>query len=259
MNFANGGTLLQQIQSQARKDPYSERRIAFYALQLSEALAFAHERNVFHHDVKSANVLIDAREAGKLLLADFGTSVAAGEAAVGFTLNYASPELLSAHRHEEYEGLQAEKIDAFGLGCIIFELLTCQSLADLSGGQHQTLGDYISEGPGLEAALNLPYVRLPPHVQEKEVVIQQHLATLRHSHSWPSEVKPATTLPQLRPRNTRLQTPASTCPRYQTRAEDPRRRNSALYVWNDRFAVFFSHVGTLVCAWSVQQLKGYPS
>jgi serine/threonine protein kinase len=161
MNFANGGTLLQQIQSQARKDPYSERRIAFYALQLSEALAFAHERNVFHHDVKSANVLIDAREAGKLLLADFGTSVAAGEAAVGFTLNYASPELLSAHRHEEYEGLQAEKIDAFGLGCIIFELLTCQSLADLSGGQHQTLGDYISEGPGLEAALNLPYVRLP--------------------------------------------------------------------------------------------------
>jgi serine/threonine protein kinase len=161
MNFANGGTLLQQIQLQAGKDPYSERRIAFYGLQLSEALAFAHERNVFHHDVKSANVLIDASEAGKLLLADFGTSVAAGEAAVGFTPNYASPELLSAHRREEYEGLEAEKIDAFGLGCILFELLTCRSLDDLCGGQEQTLGDYISEGPGLEAALNLPYVRLP--------------------------------------------------------------------------------------------------
>jgi hypothetical protein len=162
MNFADGGTLLQQIQSQAGKDPYSERRIAFYALQLSEALAFAHERNVFHHDVKSANVLIDAGEAGKLLLADFGTSVAAGEAVVGFTPNYASPELLSAHRRGEYEGLKAEKIDAFGLGCILFELLTCQNLSDLSGGQHyQTLGEYIGEGPGLEAALNLQHVRLP--------------------------------------------------------------------------------------------------
>ena len=213
MNFANGGTLLQQIQSQAGKDPYSERRIAFYALQLSEALAFAHERNVFHHDVKSANVLIDASEAGKLLLADFGTSVAAGEAAVGFTPNYASPELLSAHRREEYEGLPAEKIDAFGLGCILFELLTCQSLADLSGGQHQTLGDYISEGPGLDAALNLPCVRLP-WLSENHHQYRRNVKMVGYSHALGSVIK---TLLQPNPENrwppSQLQKPFRNDPR----------------------------------------------
>lgn len=82
MNYADGGTLLQEIERKASRsliEPYSERRIASYALQICEALAYAHERGVAHHDVKSANILIDASAGGKLLLADFGTSVAPGE------------------------------------------------------------------------------------------------------------------------------------------------------------------------------------
>eukprot|EP00978_Attheya_sp_CCMP212_P036669 scaffold168058_cov55-Attheya_sp.AAC.3 len=48
MNYVNGGTLAQEIS--AKTDPYTERRIAWYALQISEALTFAHERGVAHHD-----------------------------------------------------------------------------------------------------------------------------------------------------------------------------------------------------------------
>lgn len=168
MNYADGGTLLQEIERKSKKchpsssaqvEPYSERRIAWYALQLCEALAYAHERGVAHHDVKAANVLIDASAGGKLLLADFGTSIAPGEESVGFTKSYAPPELLASHELEDYADLRPDKIDSFGLGCILYELLICSKLEELS--DDQTLAEFITDGPGLEAAMTLGCMRLP--------------------------------------------------------------------------------------------------
>jgi len=147
------GTLAQELE---RTTAYTERKIAWYCLQLSEALQFAHERGVAHHDVKSSNCLLD--QGGKLLLADFGSAVAPGEDSVGFTKNYASPELLDAYARDDFAGLEADKIDAFGLGCILYELLSCKRLDDL--GADQTLGEFIQER-GVEAALDLPAVKLP--------------------------------------------------------------------------------------------------
>lgn len=127
--------------------------------QLCDALAFAHERGVAHHDVKPANVLIDASAGGKLLLADFGTAVKPGEAAVGFTRSYASPELLAAHALEDYDDLRADRADAFALGALLYETLACRRLRDLSGDQ--TLAEFVADGPGLEAALTLGHMALP--------------------------------------------------------------------------------------------------
>lgn len=64
---------------------------SYTRVKLCDALAFAHERGVAHHDVKSANILIDTLAGGKLLLADFGTALKPGEETVGFTKSYASP------------------------------------------------------------------------------------------------------------------------------------------------------------------------
>jgi serine/threonine protein kinase len=180
MNYADGGTLAQEIVSKAEalalnnvnanSEPYTERRMASYALQLSEALAFAHERGVAHHDVKSANVLIDRTGGGKLLLADFGSAVAPGEESVQFSEIYAAPELLAAYNananatsgqdsNDNFSGLEADKIDAFGLGCILFEMLCCKKLVDLT--QEQTLAEFIQERQSVDAALDLPCVSLP--------------------------------------------------------------------------------------------------
>jgi len=162
MQYADGGTLAQEILRKAKcspVEPYAERRIAWYALQMCDALAFAHERGVAHHDFKPANILIDAQTGGKLLLADFGTSLKPGEEAVGFTKSYASPELLASHELEDYADLRADKIDAFSLGCIIWELLHVCKLEDLS--TDQTLAEFISDGPGLDAAMNTHMMRLP--------------------------------------------------------------------------------------------------
>lgn len=127
--------------------------------QLCDALAFAHEKGVAHHDVKPANILIDASAGEKLLLADFGTALKPGEETVGFTKSYASPELLASHDLEDYADLRADKNDAFALGCVIYGLLMCKQLEDLSSDQ--TLAEYISDGPGLEAALTLESMMLP--------------------------------------------------------------------------------------------------
>ena len=50
-------------------------RNSHYKTKLCDALAFAHEKGVSHHDVKAANILIDASAGGKFLLADFGASL----------------------------------------------------------------------------------------------------------------------------------------------------------------------------------------
>jgi len=120
--------------------------------QLCAALAFAHEKGVSHHDVKAANILIDTSAGGKLLLADFGTALKPGEETVGFTKSYASPELLASHELEDFGDLRADMNDAFALGCVIYELLMCKNLENLSADQ--TLGEFISDEPGgLAAAL----------------------------------------------------------------------------------------------------------
>lgn len=157
MQHADGGTLAREIETMEL--PYTERRICWYALQLSDALRHAHSRGVFHHDVKSQNVLIDATGGGKLLLADFGSALAPGEEGQGFTKQFASPELLAAYEREDFAGLQQDKVDGFGLGCIMLELICKKRICDFDGDA--TLGQYIWQHQSAEAALSLGEVQLP--------------------------------------------------------------------------------------------------
>jgi len=174
MQYADGGTLAQEIERKSKctpRVPYAERRVAWYALQLCDALAFAHEQGVFHNDVKAANILIDASAGGKLLLADFGTALKPGEETVGFTKSYASPELIASHELEDYADLQHDKIDSFALGAVIYELLTLKKLEELF--EDMTFAEHITDGPGLEAAMNssnmvLPW--LPQHSNDSRIV-----------------------------------------------------------------------------------------
>jgi len=97
-------------------------------LQLAEALAHAHARGVVHRDVKPSNVLLDG--GGTPWISDFGLAktdesgdlTASGDV-VG-TLRYLAPECLS--------GTSDARVDVYGLGMVLYELLTLKPAFDES-------------------------------------------------------------------------------------------------------------------------------
>lgn len=91
--------------------------------QISQALAYAHEKGVVHRDVKPANILFD--ELGNALLSDFGLARVhdasmslTGSAVIG-TPAYMSPDQA---RKEGIDG----RSDQYSLGVILFQLVTGQ-------------------------------------------------------------------------------------------------------------------------------------
>ncbi|MFC1662036.1 protein kinase [Gemmatimonadota bacterium] len=91
--------------------------------EISDALAYAHEKGVIHRDVKPANILL---ERGHALLADFG--IAQAKAGVeetkltgsGMSLgtpSYMSPEQIGG------EGEVDGRADQYALGCVLYEML----------------------------------------------------------------------------------------------------------------------------------------
>ncbi len=96
------------------------RNIARIGLQTADALAFAHARGVLHRDVKPSNVILDER--GRAWITDFGLCLdenAGGLTRTGDlvgTLRYMAPE--------SFQGEHDVRSDIYGLGLILYELLT---------------------------------------------------------------------------------------------------------------------------------------
>jgi serine/threonine protein kinase len=94
-------------------------------IQLADALAYVHRRNVFHRDLKPSNVLV--RPDGRPVLLDFNLSSDMGRGTkqfLGGTLLYMSPEQLRATAKvpDPRPCLLDARSDLFSLGVILFEL-----------------------------------------------------------------------------------------------------------------------------------------
>jgi hypothetical protein len=99
--------------------------VALIGLKIAEALAFLHERGVFHLDLKPSNVLLGA--GGRPMLLDFNLSADRRNAATrpGGTLPYMAPEQVEALTAEPGVPWPADaRSDVFSLGVILYELLT---------------------------------------------------------------------------------------------------------------------------------------
>lgn len=118
--FANGGDLSAFIKDhQKRKERISEEEIWRIALQLLHGMKTLHQLNIFHRDIKSANILI-TKNAEEVKLADLNVSkVSKSGMAITQTGTpyYSSPEVWS---DLPYNG----KCDVWSLGCVLYEMAT---------------------------------------------------------------------------------------------------------------------------------------
>jgi eukaryotic-like serine/threonine-protein kinase len=103
------------------------RTAARIALQVAEALDYAHEAGVVHRDIKPANLLLDPK--GNVWVTDFGLAQVNAEANltrtgdVFGTLRYMSPEQATGNRV-----LVDHRTDVYSLGATLYELLTLQPI-----------------------------------------------------------------------------------------------------------------------------------
>jgi serine/threonine protein kinase len=117
--FIDGENLKQLI---GRVGPLPVRRAVELALEIADALAFAHDHDLVHRDVKPQNVLLTPD--GDAKVTDFGIArsldVEQGVTQTGTVLgtsNYLSPEQASGQP-------VTPATDVYSLGVVLFELLT---------------------------------------------------------------------------------------------------------------------------------------
>ena len=103
------------------KKVFRERTVAFYAICLSSALHYVHEKGILHRDVKPENVILDIQ--GYPSLTDFGVSTMTSTEnelicnSSSGTRQYLAPEVFTkTHRH----GVEA---DFWSLGVMLHELV----------------------------------------------------------------------------------------------------------------------------------------
>ncbi len=91
------------------------------ALQMAEALAFAHEHGVIHRDIKPANVVVTGRR-GRIKLTDFGIAHLANSDHTQAGQMLGSPRYMSPEQAmgQEVDG----RSDIFSLGAVLYEMLT---------------------------------------------------------------------------------------------------------------------------------------
>ncbi len=119
--YVRGKTLASVIPEQG----LDQRRAAALAVQLAEALAYAHAKGVLHRDVKPANILLS--EVDELYLADFGLALCMDGHGVALTNpnallgtpTYMAPE--AAAGQNQHVGPLA---DQYSAGVVLYHMLT---------------------------------------------------------------------------------------------------------------------------------------
>ena len=122
MDWVQGSNLRQAIQE--RQHPFDLNEVAHILEPVYSALHYAHQSNVYHCDIKPANILL--HEDGRVLLTDFGVARLAYEREGGGTPPYMAPEQFTS-------GQVDARTDIYALGVTLYEML--------SGGQVPFRGD----------------------------------------------------------------------------------------------------------------------
>ncbi|KAL1663112.1 kinase-like domain-containing protein [Schizophyllum commune] len=125
-----------------KKGPSSINRVAL-AYDIASGLAYLHDKNVVHGDLKGANILVSA--SGKACIGDFGLSCVTDMASICQkgndasssyfcgSANWAAPEVLQS-------GQLSVKSDIYAFACVVYELFAGHApFADIPNGGYAIL------------------------------------------------------------------------------------------------------------------------
>jgi serine/threonine protein kinase len=109
----------QSLHDLIHKGSLSLRKATNLAMQLCEALSFAHEHQIIHRDIKPGNIMVN--DADHVKVADFGlarpnTGEAEEENPFG-TPDYAAPEIRGG-------SVVDHRVDIYAAGVVLYEMLT---------------------------------------------------------------------------------------------------------------------------------------
>jgi len=120
MEYVDGVSLAQRIKRQPEGALLPIPSVLSYSLQIGEALYEAHRLGIVHRDIKSENIMINARDQIKVM--DFGLAKLRGSAGltkgprIFGTLGYMAPEQIQG-------GEVDQRADIFSFGVVFYEML----------------------------------------------------------------------------------------------------------------------------------------
>ncbi len=122
MEFIDGDTLSSRLsQMKSRNERFNQDDVIRIIKDVGEALAYAHEHEMIHRDVKPANVMLDNR--GRVILTDFGLAKIVTDnrlTATGTVMG--TPAYMSP---EQCKGMAGDaRTDIYSLGVMLYEQAT---------------------------------------------------------------------------------------------------------------------------------------
>ncbi|MGB3713801.1 MAG: protein kinase [Candidatus Promineifilaceae bacterium] len=122
MEYVPGGSLKQRLESLAEKGdklPLSESTRV--ALEIADALSYAHGRGMVHRDIKPANIMIN--EEGHVVLTDFGIAkILSGPSFTATGAMIGTPAYMSPEQGLGQPG--DERSDLYALGVLFYQMAT---------------------------------------------------------------------------------------------------------------------------------------
>jgi tRNA A-37 threonylcarbamoyl transferase component Bud32 len=122
MEYVDGANLRHLLQA----GPIGPGEAVDVAIQVCDALQYAHEQGIIHRDIKPENILLDQR--GRVKIADFGLAKLLGTVRPVFTLTgshqvVGTPHYMAPEQMEKPQTVD-HRADVYSLGVVFYEMLT---------------------------------------------------------------------------------------------------------------------------------------
>lgn len=123
LEYGTGGTLREYLKLKKRFSEVEARRIF---AQILKAIHYCHRNQIIHRDLKLENIIFADSEKNRVKIIDFGVAgLFQGEINKAGSISYMAPEVVGGWNYSSQP-----EIDIWSLGCILYELITGETLFD---------------------------------------------------------------------------------------------------------------------------------